>query len=140
MYPNVHGITGTICTLATYSITKDVTISIIFGGILAFLSHDLLDRLGETRHKYLLYYEAVFFAIFCFLAWKSNLTILYFIGWFCGNLMDFIDKKGGLSIYNLKKYPYGSFFRCHRRKPNFNLNAQQTILISILATLILVFL
>lgn len=136
MYPNVHGITGALCAVGTYSITKDYYSS----AIVAFLSHDLMDRLGETRYKYLLYYEAVFFAIFCYLAWKSDLTILYFVGWFCGNLMDFIDKKGGLSIYNLKKYPYGTFFKCHRRTPNFNLNAQQTIIVGILATLILIFL
>jgi uncharacterized membrane protein len=138
MYPNVHGITGALCTLGTFAVTKDVAISAVAGGVLAFLSHDLLDRLGEKKYKNLLYYEAVFFFIFCFLAWKSDLTILYFIGWFAGNLMDFIDKKGGLSIYNLKKYPYGTFFSCHRRKPNFDLNATQTILISILATLILI--
>ena len=137
MYPNVHGITGALCTLGTFAVTKDVTISAIIGGVLAFLSHDLMDRLGETRYKNLLYYEALFFAIFCCLAWKSDQTILYFIGWFAGNMMDFIDKKGGLSIYNLKKYPYGDFFPCHRRAPNFDLNETQTILIGILATLIL---
>ena len=133
MYPNVHGVVGVISAVATCSITKDYYSS----AIIAFLSHDLLDRLGETRYKNLLYYEALFFAIFCYLAWKSDQTILYFIGWFAGNMMDFIDKKGGLSIYNLKKYPYGDFFPCHRRSPNFDLNATQTILIGILATLIL---
>jgi len=134
MYPNVHGIVGTACAVATYSITNDYFSS----AFVAFLSHDVMDRLGESHYPKLLYYEAVFFAIFCFVAWKSDQTLLYFIGWFGGNLMDFIDKKGGLSIYNNAKYPYGTFFPCHRRQPNFNLTALQTKIIAYLATLILI--
>ena len=138
MYPNVHGVVGTISAIATYSITNDYFIS----GIVAFLSHDVMDRLGEKHYpsnKFLLIFEGSLFAIFCFLAWKSDKTILYAIGWLGGNLMDLIDKKGGLSIINNKKYPYGSFFKCHRRAPNFDFNLWQTILISILATVILIF-
>ena len=133
MYPNVHGIVGTACAVATYSITNDYFSS----AFVAFLSHDVMDRLGEKRFPTLLFHEAFLFAIFCFLAWKSDLTILYAIGWICGNLMDLIDKKFGLSILNNKKYPYGSFFPCHRRNPNINLNLKQTIAVGILATLIL---
>ena len=138
MYPNVHGVTGTLCTLGVYGVTKDQTLSLLFGGILAFLSHDVMDRLGEKHYPKLLYHEAFLFAIFCFVAWKSDQTSLYFIGWFSGNLMDFIDKKGGLSIWNNAKYPYGTFFSCHRRSPNFDLTILQTKIIAYLATLILI--
>lgn len=137
MYPNVHGVVGTISAIATYSITKDYYSS----AIVAVLSHDVMDRLGEKHYpstKFLLLFEGSLFAIFCFMAWKSDQTLLYAIGWFGGNLMDLIDKKFGLSIWNNKKYPYGSFFKCHRRKPNFDFNLWQTILISILATVILI--
>lgn len=134
MYPNTHGVVGTISAIATYSITNDYFSS----AFVAFISHDVMDRLGEKRFPTLFYHEAVLFAIFCFLAWKSDQTILYAIGWIGGNLMDFIDKKGGLSIWNNVKYPYGTFFHCHRRAPNFNLTILQTKIISYLATLILI--
>ena len=137
MYPNTHGVVGTLCAVATYSITNDYFSS----AIVAFISHDLLDRLGEKHYpstKFLLLFEGSLFAIFCFLAWKSDQTLLYAIGWLGGNMMDLIDKKIGLSIINNKKYPYGTFFPCHRRKPNFDFNLWQTIGISILATLILI--
>jgi hypothetical protein len=139
MYPNVHGVVGTICAIATYKITNDYFIS----GFVAFLSHDLMDRLGEKHYpstKFLLIFEGSLFAIFCFLAWQSDQTILYIIGWFGGNLMDLIDKRFGLSLINPTKYPYMSLFKCHRRKPNFDLTKNQTIAVGILATLILIFL
>ena len=103
MYPNVHGIVGTISAIATYSITNDYYLS----AIVAFASHDVMDRLGEKHYpstKFLLLFEGSLFAIFCFLAWKSDQTILYAIGWLGGNLMDLIDKEFGLSIWNNKKY------------------------------------
>ena len=134
MYPNTHGVVGTICAIATYSITNDYFSS----AFVAFASHDVMDRLGEKRFSTLFYHEAVLFAIFCFLAWKSDKTFLYVIGWLGGNLMDFIDKKGGLSIWNNVKYPYGTLFPCHRRSPNFNLTILQTKITSYLATLILI--
>lgn len=140
MYPNVHGVVGTLCTLGVYGATKDQTLSLLFGGILAFISHDVMDRLGEKHYpstKFLLLFEGSLFAIFCFMAWKSNLTILYAIGWIGGNLMDLIDKKFGLSIWNNAKYPYGQVFPCHRRAPNYQLNLWQTIAVGIIATLIL---
>ena len=141
MYPNVHGITGTACTLGVYALTNDLVIAATVGGVLAFLSHDLMDRFGEHHYpstKFFLIFEGLLFSVFCFLAWQSNLTWLYVIGWIGGNIMDLVDKKMGLSIYNSKKYPFGNFFPCHWRKPNINLTLNQTIAVSILATLILV--
>lgn len=134
MYPNTHGVVGTLCAIATYSITNDYFSS----SFIAFISHDVMDRLGEKRFQTLFYHEAVLFAIFCFLAWKSDQTILYAIGWIGGNLMDFIDKKFGLSIWNNAKYPYGQFFRCHRRKPSINLTSGQTILSGYLSIILLI--
>jgi hypothetical protein len=136
MYPNVHGVVGTISAITTYSITNDYFIS----GIVAFLSHDLMDRLGEKHYpsaKFLLLFEGILFAIFCFLAWKSDQTMLYAIGWLGGNMMDFIDKRMGLSIINPTKYPYLQLFPCHRRKPNYDFTLNQTIAVGILATFLL---
>lgn len=141
MYPNVHGITGTLCTLGVYGLTKDLTVSAIAGGILAFASHDLLDRLGEKHYpstKFLLLFEGSLFTIFCMIAWFSSLTVLYVIGWFSANLMDLIDKKMGLSVYDNIRYPYGQFFKCHRRKPNFNLSFEQTILVGYLSMILII--
>ena len=138
MLPNVHGITGTACTLSVYAITKDIATSVIVGGIIAFLSHDVMDRLGEMKYKNFIYNEAVLFAIFCFIAWQSELTLLYAVGWIGGNTMDLIDKKMGLSVYDNKKYPFGTFFPCHRRTPNYFLTIKQTKAIGIITTLILI--
>ena len=138
MYPNVHGVVGTISAIATYSITKDYFIS----GIVAFLSHDVMDRLGEKHYpstKFLLIFEGILFSIFCFLAWQSDQTLLYAIGWISGNMMDLIDKRMGLSIINPTKYPYLQLFPCHRRKPDYDFNLWQTVAVGILATLILIF-
>ena len=137
MYPNVHGVVGIISAIATYSITNDYFIS----GIVAFLSHDVMDRLGEKHYpsnKFLLIFEGILFSIFCFLAWQSDQTYLYVIGWLQGNMMDLIDKRIGLSIINPTKYPYLQLFPCHRRKPNYDFTLNQTIAVGILATLILI--
>lgn len=141
MYPTVHAVTGTLCTLGVYAITKDTVVSAIIGGALAFGSHDVMDRFGEKHYpttKFLLIFEGILFSIFYFLAWKSNLTILYVVGGFNGILMDLIDKRMGLSIYNPTKYPYMQWFNCHKRKPNFDLTLKQTKLAAYLATIVLI--
>jgi len=136
MYPNVHGVVGTISAIATYKITNDYFIS----GIVAFLSHDVMDRLGEKHYpstKFLLIFEGILFAIFCFLALKSDQTYLYVIGWLQGNMMDLIDKRMGLSIINPTKYPYLQLFPCHRRKTDYDFTLNQTLAVGILATFLL---
>jgi len=59
MYPNVHGVVGTISAITTYSITNDYFSS----AIVAFASHDVMDRLGEKHYpttKFLLLFEGSF--------------------------------------------------------------------------------
>lgn len=141
MYSAVHGTVGVACTLGVYAITKDEVLSGIIGGMLAFTSHDLLDRLGEFHYpntKFFVLFEGSLFTIFCMIAWFSSLTVLYAIGWFSANLMDFIDKKMGLSVYDNIKYPYGQFFKCHRRRPDIDLTFEQTILAGYLSMILII--
>ena len=141
MYPNVHATAGVICTLGIYAITKDTLSAGILGGILAFYSHDLFDRLGETGYrtmKQFLLIESPPLILFIVLGYFSDLTWLYLIGWVGGNCMDLIDKKLGLSIINPVKYPATFLFKAHNRLPDINLNLRQTIILCYLASLLLI--
>jgi len=156
MYSNVHGVIGTSLMLGTYAITKDETLTYLIGMPLAFLSHDLLDRLGEKGYgAKTLIYEAVPFVLFIALAFISHIPTIYFAGWFCGNTMDLIDKKLYIGIYSdkiisktSKDQPWLAkivdkyfrithFFKCHRRKPNIDFNRKQTIIATVISSLII---
>ena len=129
MYSNVHGTIGTICVVGTYKLTNNLTLSYTLGVTLGILSHDLFDRLNEFPYgglKKTLLWELIPFLIFVSLAFLSDNTILYLIGWVSGNLMDLIDKKGGLSILFPDKYPATYLFKCHRRIPDINFTLNQT--------------
>ena len=129
MYTNFHAAIGTGIVMGTYALTKSETLAAIVGGGLAFASHDLVDRLGEKNYggfKQFLKVESILFIIFITSAVTSGFWKLFAIGWLGGNMMDLIDKKGGLSMINREKFPFGKFFICHRRKPNINLTKKQT--------------
>lgn len=102
MYSNVHGVSGAII----YSSCPNK----IIGGILAFLSHFLLDYIGESGYgskKIEFLIEGVFLLIFLIIAIFSKDTSGYFIGWILGNFPDLIDKRLFLNR-NCKQY-----FSCH---------------------------
>ena len=143
MYTNIHATVGTAIVLSTYAVTKSEPIAIALGGALAFLSHDPVDLLGEKNYgskKNLILFELSALIIFVMAAFGSGKWMLFAAGWIGGNLMDLIDKKGGLSIINLNKYPYGTFFRCHRRKPKYNLTLKQTKLSTIASIIVIIIL
>lgn len=103
MYTNTHGCTGAII----YAACPNKFI----GAGLAFLSHYLLDYIGETGYggkkiEYLI--EGTFLAIFILLAFLSQDPMSYFIGWGMGNGPDLIDKRLLLNR-NAKQY-----LSCHR--------------------------
>ena len=88
MYTNVHGCTGAII----YASCPNK----LLGGVLAVLSHYLLDYLGESCYgsKWLeLIIEGVLLVIFILIALLLKDPTPYFIGWTLGNLPDLIDKR-----------------------------------------------
>ena len=50
MYTSVHTAVGTSIVMGTYAITKSELLAATAGGLLAFISHDAVDRLGETSY------------------------------------------------------------------------------------------
>ena len=143
MYTNVHATVGTAIVLSTYAVTKSEPIAIALGGALAFLSHDPLDLIGEKNYgskKNFFIFELSALAIFIIAAIASGKWMLFAAGWIGGNGMDLIDKKGGLSLINPNKYPYGTFFKCHRRKPKYNITLKQTQLFTIISVIVVIIL
>ena len=129
MYTNVHATVGTAIVMATYGLTKNELVAGTVGGVLAFASHDVVDRLGETSYgtfKQFLKMELTLLTLFAFSAVISGFWELFAVGWIGGNAMDLIDKKGGLSIIDKKKYPFTSYFKCHRRKPDIMFDRDMT--------------
>jgi len=141
MFSNVHGVVGTLLVVGTFALTGSLPVAIVLGGILAFLSHDILDRLGERTFgsiKQMAIFEAISLLVFMFAAWMSGLWVLYAVGWVMGNMMDIIDKKGYLSIIFPAKFgPSWTFFPCHRRKPDIMFTAGQTKLASYIASILI---
>lgn len=133
MYSNVHATIGTAFVLGTYSITKDEATTYIVGGLLGFLSHHYADKLGEAKYpnyKEMAIHEGIPLLLFFLIAFLSDLTGFYLLGMLSSNLMDLIDKKAGLSLINGDKYPFGSFFPCHRKKPLIDFDLKTTKILS----------
>lgn len=104
MYPHAHGVVGAI----VYTASPDP----ITGSILAFVSHFLLDYLGETGYgtdKFFLQLELSHLLAFGTLGFLSGHFWAFFLGWFWGNLPDLIDKR----LFYFNKPEYKSYFSCH---------------------------
>ena len=102
MYTNAHGSTGAII----YSACPNK----IVGGFLAFISHFILDHLGEKGYgsqKLSMIIEGAFLTIFLTVACLSTDFSGFAIGWMLGNLPDIID-KGFFTNMNATQY-----FSCH---------------------------
>ena len=141
MYTSVHTAVGTSIVMGTYAITKSELLAATVGGALAFASHDAVDRLGETSYggfKNFLKMELTLLALFIFSAAISGFWELFIVGWIGGNAMDLVDKKGGLSILDKKKYPFTKFFRCHRRQPNITFNQDATYTAGFISGIVIV--
>jgi hypothetical protein len=107
MYSHVHGVVGAITYTTTYAITGSHVIS----GLTAFISHFLMDYLGESGYgsdRFFLQLELSHLVAFGVLGFMSGYFWLYFLGWFWGNLPDLIDKRLFLFYKGQKQY-----FSCH---------------------------
>jgi len=139
MYSNVHGVAGTLLVLGAAQVSPDPVIAMAAGGIAAFYSHDVLDRLGEKSYgdlKTTALWEGIPFALFACVAFLSGQWWLYAFGWVMGNLMDIIDKKLYLAIIWPSRFgPSWKLFPCHRRKPDIQFTLNQTKLISICSSI-----
>ncbi len=141
MYSNVHGVVGTSLVLAAHQITGDTTAAIVWGGAAAFISHDVLDSLGEKSYGNLetsIRWELYPLWIFAMAAVWSGHWWLYAVGWIAGNGMDLIDKRMYLSIFWPDRFPFGKYFACHRRTPAIQFTLGQTRLATIVSTLAIV--
>lgn len=139
MYSNVHGTAGAICTVGVYKLTNDIFLAYTLGVAIGIYSHDVLDRLNEYPYgslKKTALWEGIPFILFVVFSFLSDNPLLYLVGWVSGNLMDLIDKKGGLSIILPDKFPATFLFKCHRRTPNINFTLFQTKLITIICSLL----
>ena len=131
MHSNVHATAGTAVVLTTYAITKSELVAMTLGGFLAFLSHDILDYLGEASYggvKPLVKIEIPLLILFMLTGILSGVWYLFAIGWVGGNLMDLVDKKCGLSLIDKKRFPFTKFFPCHNRKPKIQFTREVTVL------------
>lgn len=141
MYSAVHGAIGVAVVGVTYLFTQNEVIAMTVGSILAFLAHDPTDRLGEKGYgniKSTLFYEIPPYLIMLLGGWLSGFFWLFLIGYIAGNGIDLIDKKMYLSVFNPKKYPVTYHFKCHRRKPNFQLTLKQTKLAAYLSCILII--
>lgn len=139
MYSNVHGTAGALLVLAGCTVSDDPVIGATAGGLAAFFSHDLLDRLGEKSYgplKVALLWEGLPLLLFASVAYLSGSWWIYALGWVLGNLMDIIDKKLYLSILFPNKFgPSISLFPCHDRRPDIDLTLDQTKSITIVSSM-----
>lgn len=108
MYSSVHGVTGAIIMVAAPSP--------IIGIPLAFVSHFLLDYIGESSigdKKQSSTIEGSLLLAFIIASLYSNFAWLALIGWVVGNLPDLIDKPN--NWFRGKK----QWFSCHDGKGLF---------------------
>lgn len=145
MHSSVHGNVGVSIGKTVLAITGVSIFGVILGSFLAFLSHDPVDRLGEKGYpsmKITLLYEVIPFLITMLLGFYDGNFWLYLLWYTSGNVMDLIDKKLYLSVFFPKKFPATYHFKCHRRRPNIQLNLKQTkiaMYISVLTIIIINF-
>ena len=141
MYSNIHGVTGALIVSGVAEATGGDPTAVALSVVAAFLSHDVLDRLGEKSYGNMattLWWEGVPLLVFMILAYLSDQWWLYAIGFIAGTGMDLIDKKLGLAIMFRDRFSFGHYFRCHRRQPDINLTLGQTRFATIFATVLLI--
>ncbi len=133
-YSNVHGVTGALIALGGYQAGGDP--GLLAGLAAAFLSHDLLDRIGEKSYgdmRASFVWEFVPLMVFLAVVSVHPLGWVLGAGWIAGNMMDLIDKRLYLSVFGLVEP--GEFFPCHRRSPTVPLTQRQTKALTIIATI-----
>jgi hypothetical protein len=151
MYSHVHGVVGAVTYTATVAVGSALGSEIgghITGAFLAYVSHFLLDYLGEHGYgdnKISAMIEFPHLITFGTLGFISGHFWLFFLGWVFGNLPDLIDKP--LRLSGLVPQEWHS---CHNGKGLFQwkgkklgypvkikLDRDQTIVIGIMSTMVL---
>lgn len=151
MYSHVHGVAGAVVLTATVAIGNVLNVpsaGIVIGCFAAYVSHFLLDYLGETGYgdnKISSLIEFPHLLTFGTLGFISGHFWLYFLGWVMGNLPDLIDKP--LRLSGIRPQEWHS---CHNGPGLFQwkgkklgypvkvkLDRDQTIVIGIMATMVL---
>lgn len=140
MHAGTHGAVGIAIITATYIFTKSEKKTYIIGGVFAFVSHYILDFIGEAPYKSIQEMLLIELAVY---AWSTVLMYLLDIKYFkfavfahfMANLMDYIDKKMYLSIFMPKEYPYTYYFHS-KTQVLLPLNYRETIAAALLSVLL----
>jgi len=134
MYSAPHGALGAALALAAYYQSPPglEAEAVAVGAVVAFFSHDLLDRIGERGYgslKATALWEGIPLAAAVWAA-SGPLWWVFAAGWIGGTFMDLVDKKLGLSVIWPARFPPTSLFACHRRSPDIHLTLVQTKVIA----------
>jgi len=151
MYSHVHGVAGAVVYTASYALFNAFELPIAghaVGAFTAYITHFLLDYLGETGYgdnKISSLIEFPHLITFGTLGFISGYFWLYFLGWVFGNLPDLIDKP--LRLTGIRPQEWHS---CHNGPGLFQwkgnklgypvkikLDRDQTIVAGIMATMVL---
>ena len=151
MYSHVHGVVGAVVMTAAVAIGNAIgapTSGYVAGLFLGYVSHFLMDYLGETGYgdnKISAMIEVPHLITFGTLGFISGHFWLYFLGWVMGNLPDLIDKPLRLSGLVPKEWHSchngPGLFQWNGKKLGYpvkiKLDRDQTIVIGIAATMLL---
>jgi hypothetical protein len=135
MYASHHAAVGTAPTVAGYHLAGEAGVAV--ASVLAFLSHDPMDRLGEAPYgqsfppdRQTLIWEGVPLLTFIAAAvLAGSLWWVFAAGWIAGMGMDLIDKGRWFIDKPV-------LFACHRRQPDIRLTPWQTKALAVLAVLV----
>lgn len=115
MHCNTHGTAGIAIITTCYLLTKSTKKACALGGTIAFLSHYILDFIGESGYKTmqeLLLVECIILLYSMVVMYKSGFKflLLAIYGYITANLMDLVDKKMYLAILFPKNYSLTYYF------------------------------
>ena len=141
MHASTHGAVGIAIITTIYIITKSERKTFIIGGTLAFISHYLLDFIGESPYKSMqemLLIEVALYLWSLILMFFLGIKYLKFavFGHFMANLMDYVDKKMYLSIFLPKEYPFTYYFHS-KNQVLIPISYQVTIIAAIFSGLLI---
>lgn len=135
MYSSHHAAVGVALTVAGYHAGGEAGVAV--AAVLAFLSHDPLDRIGEAAygrafpfppdHPTMIWEGVPLVAALLAAVMAGPLWWVIVAGWVAGVLMDIID-KGLLAI------GWPEIFPCHHRTPDAHLTLTQTKALAVAAT------
>lgn len=133
MYTDIHSSAGVVTYIGITAFTGNC----ILGFSIAAATHFLLDFIMEEKFKGLFLSQIAFLVLFFLLGFKTGMLKEFIIGAVAGNLYDIIDKKLGLSLYDLKKHPYTYHFHIKNQKKGLKISSKTTRNITLINTTII---